>query len=111
MRAVDPHGKMHGKGTQGKKKAAASGSSQRVTRATLRKRAASDNDEADDEADAQGDQRPRKKQKPSSRKSQSPPKAPSLLLATKWDVDSGIDPTGWWVSEKLDGVRYVLIKA
>lgn len=29
--------------------------------------------------------------------------APPLLLAHKWD---GLeDPTGWWVSEKLDGVR------
>ena len=27
---------------------------------------------------------------------------PNLLLAHKWE-DS--DPTGWWISEKLDGVR------
>jgi DNA ligase-1 len=32
-------------------------------------------------------------------------KAPDLLLAVKWDLEKGIDPTGWWVSEKLDGVR------
>lgn len=31
---------------------------------------------------------------------------PELLLANKWDFDTGLDPTGWWVSEKLDGVRY-----
>ncbi|KIM38613.1 hypothetical protein M413DRAFT_239846 [Hebeloma cylindrosporum] len=30
---------------------------------------------------------------------------PELLLANKWDLDTGLDPTGWWVSEKLDGVR------
>ena len=30
---------------------------------------------------------------------------PQLLLANKWDLDKGADPTGWWVSEKLDGVR------
>ncbi|KAF9442750.1 hypothetical protein P691DRAFT_810139 [Macrolepiota fuliginosa MF-IS2] len=30
---------------------------------------------------------------------------PELLLANKWDLDSGPDPTGWWISEKLDGVR------
>ena len=30
-----------------------------------------------------------------------------VLLAVKWDLEKGIDPTGWWVSEKLDGVRYV----
>jgi DNA ligase 1 len=32
-------------------------------------------------------------------------KAPELLLANKWDLESGSDPTGWWASEKLDGVR------
>ncbi|KAF3929611.1 hypothetical protein ABW19_dt0209812 [Dactylella cylindrospora] len=30
---------------------------------------------------------------------------PQLLLAEKWDMEKGIDPTGWWMSEKLDGVR------
>ncbi|KAG8766756.1 hypothetical protein FRC12_006673 [Ceratobasidium sp. 428] len=30
---------------------------------------------------------------------------PKLLLAVKWDVATGSDPTGWWMSEKLDGVR------
>ena len=33
-------------------------------------------------------------------------KAPELLLANKWDLEKGTDPTGWWISEKLDGVRY-----
>jgi DNA ligase-1 len=33
--------------------------------------------------------------------------APALLLANKWDLEKGADPTGWWISEKLDGVRYV----
>ncbi|KAH8114532.1 DNA ligase/mRNA capping enzyme [Phellopilus nigrolimitatus] len=28
-----------------------------------------------------------------------------VLLAVKWDLEKGADPTGWWVSEKLDGVR------
>src|SRR5258705_12654742 len=28
---------------------------------------------------------------------------PALLLAEAWD--SVTDPTGWWLSEKLDGVR------
>ncbi|ORY45223.1 DNA ligase/mRNA capping enzyme [Rhizoclosmatium globosum] len=31
-------------------------------------------------------------------------KAPALLLAQKYEPGS-IDPTGWWISEKLDGVR------
>jgi len=29
--------------------------------------------------------------------------APPLLLAESWDFLA--DPTGWWLSEKLDGVR------
>ncbi|KAI5122801.1 hypothetical protein M0805_000144 [Coniferiporia weirii] len=29
----------------------------------------------------------------------------ALLLAVKWDIEKGADPTGWWMSEKLDGVR------
>src|SRR5438034_9163974 len=29
--------------------------------------------------------------------------APPLLLAESWD--NVTDPTGWWLSEKLDGVR------
>jgi DNA ligase-1 len=29
--------------------------------------------------------------------------APPLLLAHRWEIDR--DPTGWWMSEKLDGVR------
>ncbi|QRV78606.1 ATP-dependent DNA ligase [Ceratobasidium sp. AG-Ba] len=27
---------------------------------------------------------------------------PKLLLAVKWDLATGSDPTGWWMSEKLD---------
>ncbi len=30
-------------------------------------------------------------------------KAPPILLAHKWELEN--DPTGWWMSEKLDGVR------
>ncbi|KAJ3720399.1 hypothetical protein C8R42DRAFT_86826 [Lentinula raphanica] len=29
----------------------------------------------------------------------------AVLLANSWDVDKGPDPSGWWISEKLDGVR------
>lgn len=29
--------------------------------------------------------------------------APPVLLAHKWETDQ--DPTGWWMSEKLDGIR------
>jgi len=31
--------------------------------------------------------------------------ATQVLLAETWNED--IDPTGWWMSEKLDGVRCV----
>ncbi|KAJ3145500.1 hypothetical protein HDU86_000886 [Geranomyces michiganensis] len=31
--------------------------------------------------------------------------APPLLLAQSWNIATGADPTGWWISEKLDGVR------
>ncbi|HEY5951481.1 MAG TPA: DNA ligase [Kofleriaceae bacterium] len=30
-------------------------------------------------------------------------KEPPILLAHKWETDH--DPTGWWMSEKLDGIR------
>ncbi len=30
-------------------------------------------------------------------------KAPPVLLAHKWETEH--DPTGWWMSEKLDGIR------
>ncbi|KAF7303756.1 SWIM-type domain-containing protein [Mycena indigotica] len=30
---------------------------------------------------------------------------PALLLANKWDIEKGPDPSGFWISEKLDGVR------
>src|SRR6266446_1668509 len=30
-------------------------------------------------------------------------KAPPILLAESWDGNA--DPAGWWLSEKLDGVR------
>ena len=36
---------------------------------------------------------------------------PELLLANKWGLDTGLDPTGWWISEKLDSVRYALPSA
>ena len=33
--------------------------------------------------------------------------ATKVLLAETWSED--VDPTGWWMSEKLDGVRCVYI--
>ena len=40
---------------------------------------------------------------PSVAKEKSSERPPALLLAETWHED--IDPTGWWLSEKLDGVR------
>jgi len=39
----------------------------------------------------------------SSTKTDGPTTPPPLLLANKWEEK--IDPTGWWISEKLDGMR------
>jgi DNA ligase-1 len=52
------------------------------------KRAKVDDDDDDDDEDDSGGK-----------------KVPALLLANKWDIETGPDPTGWWISEKLDGVR------
>ncbi|KAJ6504199.1 DNA ligase [Mycena vitilis] len=52
------------------------------------KRAKGDDDEEDEEDDDTGGKQ-----------------VPALLLANKWDIEKGQDPTGWWISEKLDGVR------
>src|SRR6266700_287617 len=53
-----------------------------------------------DEAEQQrvGDALPRK---PAPKEGET--QAPPLLLAQTWDCVT--DPTGWWLSEKLDGVR------
>jgi DNA ligase 1 len=51
-----------------------------------------DNDDEEDEEEDEDDIPPVKK-------------VPELLLANKWDLATGPDPTGWWMSEKLDGVR------
>jgi DNA ligase 1 len=79
------------------------------------KRAEGDDDEDDDEDE---DGPPKKKaRKPRSKKGGEEDEedenegggagVPELLLANKWDLEKGVDPTGWWMSEKLDGVRYV----
>ncbi|KAJ7853573.1 DNA ligase [Mycena olivaceomarginata] len=52
-----------------------------------KKKAGDDDDDDDDDDDSGGK------------------KVPELLLANKWDIETGPDPTGWWISEKLDGVR------
>lgn len=67
-----------------------------ITTSTKRKRSSSAVDDGDDDEDAAGSASSSKKAKAV---------APKLLLANSWDFVTGKDPTGWWLSEKLDGVR------
>jgi len=62
-----------------------------ASKAKARKRKA-DNKEEDNEEE--GDEDARKGEG-----------APALLLANKLDLEKVADRTGWWISEKLDGVR------
>lgn len=48
-------------------------------------------------------QRPASTSTASSEAPEEPSRAPPLLLAHSWEND--VDLTGWWMSEKLDGVR------
>lgn len=51
-----------------------------------------------------GGDAPRAPKKTSNTATSAPTKIPPpILLAHKWDNET--DPTGWWISEKLDGVR------
>jgi DNA ligase-1 len=54
-----------------------------------------DDDEVEEEAEGDNEDEPVSNGK----------KVPELLLAVKWAIEKGDDPTGWWISEKLDGVR------
>jgi hypothetical protein len=71
---------------------------------------------SDSESDADADtanKTPRKKTKRDAAQSSSANSPPpsnitvSVLLAQTWKEDKGCDPTGYWISEKLDGVRCV----
>ncbi|KAJ3178142.1 hypothetical protein HK101_010152 [Irineochytrium annulatum] len=57
------------------------------------KRKRNEDDDEDDDDD-----------KPSKSKKSALIKNPQVLLAKKWE-EGKVDPTGWWISEKLDGVR------
>jgi DNA ligase 1 len=56
-----------------------------------------------EEARVGGAAPPRPKEDQEGNETKAEAKAPPLLLAERWD--SFTDPTGWWLSEKLDGVR------
>ncbi|KZT40618.1 DNA ligase/mRNA capping enzyme [Sistotremastrum suecicum HHB10207 ss-3] len=58
-------------------------------------------------AAAAGPSSPSKGRKKAKVDSKDEKKTFDVLLANKWDIESGPDPTGWWASEKLDGVRAV----
>ncbi|KAJ7750468.1 DNA ligase/mRNA capping enzyme [Mycena maculata] len=77
-----------------------------------------DDDDDDEDEDEDEDEKPKKKAKGKGKKKADEDededeededsggkKIPALLLANKWDIETGPDPTGWWISEKLDGVR------
>jgi DNA ligase-1 len=93
-----------------------------------RKKTRRDDDDEGDEEDGDGDTRPGKRaKKPMSTRGKGKDQddddddgdddddddlpitkkvVPELLLANKWDIENGPDPSGWWISEKLDGVRF-----
>ncbi|KAG7086629.1 hypothetical protein E1B28_002571 [Marasmius oreades] len=52
-----------------------------------------------------GSSRPKRAKKAKDDNGTTAVQTPQVLLANKWDLEKGIDPTGWWISEKLDGVR------
>lgn len=84
-----------------------SGSSSRGGKSTASargKRKKLSEDEGEDE-DSGGS----RSKRPKTSKPASSALAPKLevMLAHSWKQDNGPDPTGWWISEKLDGVRYV----
>ena len=134
LKLKNPDGPTNGgKKSASRKKGAVKGKS--APKASLGKRKKRDDDDADgdgevgddgDDADEDDDdddddaKKPRSKRARTSKPSSSRPQrskgkkdsaaddsvsAPQLLLAQKWDLSNGVDPKGWWMSEKLDGVR------
>ena len=87
----------------GGKTAGSSSRDAKSTASTRGKRKKSSEDEGEDVDN--GGSRP-KRRKPTSSKPASSAKL-EVMLAHSWKQDNGPDPTGWWISEKLDGVRYV----
>jgi hypothetical protein len=119
LRLRDPDGQ----GTTSKNKGSKSKPSSQSKVVRKRKKNNSDGDDDDDDDDSAS---PAKKVRTSPRKGKNKrdsgdedaededededdlpqaKKAPELLLANKWDLNDGPDPAGWWMSEKLDGVR------
>ncbi|KAF8545455.1 hypothetical protein BDD12DRAFT_800512 [Trichophaea hybrida] len=68
-------------------------------------------EEEEEEQEEEGEDAPPTKRRTSSRKKASPSRLKDTsfnpLLAHKWDFETGRNPTDWWISEKLDGVRAI----
>lgn len=81
--------------------------------ASKRKRKVDDDDDDEDQPAKKTSRTSssRNSKKDDSDDSDNPPasKKVEVLLANKWDIEKGPDPTGWLISEKLDGVRCVLV--
>jgi hypothetical protein len=90
LKLKNPDGDTFGQNSRAKPASKAKGKGKAAASPRKKKAAGGDDDQDDDEDDEDA---PKKK-------------VPELLLANKWDLDDGPDPTGWWMSEKLDGVRY-----
>ncbi|KAJ3393649.1 hypothetical protein HDU84_001424 [Entophlyctis sp. JEL0112] len=66
--------------------------------------AAADDNESSEDSDVADDAAAKFSAKNRAKREETKLKQPPLLLAHKYEPDS-TDPTGWWISEKLDGVR------
>ncbi|SRR5258706_4547550 len=91
---------------RGGKTAGSSSRDGKSTASARGKRKKSSEDEGEDE-DNGGSRSKRRKPTSSKPASRAPGPKLDVMLAHSWKQDSGLDPTGWWISEKLDGVRYV----
>ncbi|KZT30991.1 DNA ligase/mRNA capping enzyme [Neolentinus lepideus HHB14362 ss-1] len=75
---------------------------------TKRKRTGSDDEKQDKKAKGDQDEEGDEEEEEEVSGTRGQKKVPALLLAAKWDLETGADPSGWWMSEKLDGVRRVI---
>ncbi|EPQ60269.1 DNA ligase/mRNA capping enzyme [Gloeophyllum trabeum ATCC 11539] len=95
LQLKNPHGnvsKPSGKGKTAQKRKKADGDGDDDAKPGKKQKNVDDEDEEEDEDAPPAPTRGKKT-------------VPKLLLANKWDIVDGPDPTGWWISEKLDGVR------
>ncbi|KZV61293.1 DNA ligase/mRNA capping enzyme [Peniophora sp. CONT] len=89
----------------GKAKPASKGKPSSTKSAGSKRKKDEDDDEDEDEEVQGGRSKKRSKKADEDEIDSDDNTKDEVMLANKWDIDSGIDPTGWWISEKLDGVR------